>query len=147
MHVCLQKKQRKEASVAHRGHYIFKIDACDCVPVDGHVLEYVPELTSMATRNSVQLPLSDSTAASIGCKFPSLPASTSSYSQCVLTRVSLIPLLPVCPRVFSVWLPNSPKVSGARRQTTMLLVSNSDCSGLFEFKGDRGLPTFTLLPN
>ena len=69
----LQKKQRKEASVDHRGHYLFKIDACDCLPPYEDGMAYTPELKSMATKNSVQLPLSDNTAASIGCETTTVP--------------------------------------------------------------------------
>lgn len=64
----LQRVQKEEASVAHRGLYSFKIDACETInPYDSSV-QHFPELISVATTNSVQLPLSDNTAASLGCK-------------------------------------------------------------------------------
>lgn len=64
----MQRVQKEEASVAHRGLYSFKIDACETInPYDSNV-QHFPELISVATTNSVQLPLSDSTAASVGCE-------------------------------------------------------------------------------
>ena len=72
-YISLQRAQKEEASVAHRGLYSFKIDACEALnPYDSEVAHF-PELISVATTNSVQLPLSDSTAASVGCE--RLPSS------------------------------------------------------------------------
>ena len=62
-----QKAQKREANVAHRGAYIFKVDACETMnPYDPDV-DHMPELISVATTNSVQIPISDDTAASVGC--------------------------------------------------------------------------------
>lgn len=64
----MQKAQREEASVAHRGVYSFKVDACEALnPYDRDVAHW-PDLISVATTNSVQLPLSEDTQASLGCK-------------------------------------------------------------------------------
>jgi len=60
--------------VAHRGAYIFKVDACETMnPYDPEV-DHTPELISVATTNSVQIPLSENTAASVGCDSPPPPA-------------------------------------------------------------------------
>ena len=58
--------------MAHRGAYIFKVDACETMnPYDPDV-DHTPELISVATTNSVQIPISEDTAASVGCTpFPS----------------------------------------------------------------------------
>lgn len=64
---CVQAEERQEASVAHRGMYIFKVDACDLMnPYDTDV-DHTPELISVATTNSVQIPVSETFAASVGC--------------------------------------------------------------------------------
>lgn len=66
----MQRKQKEEASVAHRGLYSFKIDACEALNPYDEDVAHLPELISVATTNTVQLPLSENTAASVGCKVP-----------------------------------------------------------------------------
>lgn len=64
----MQNAQKEEQSVAHRGVYSFKVDACDALNPYDKDITHLPELLNIATTNSVQLPLSDNTVASLGCE-------------------------------------------------------------------------------